>query len=66
MVALVLSIKDVLHRGLLLATGSREGTDESFCQLYGSSPLVLAAMWHELQTTGIQGAKLSASENSIR
>ena len=62
----VLSIQDVLRRGLFIATGKNHGPEKRFGKLYGSSPQVLADMWHALQTTDLEEAKLDKKENSVK
>ena len=39
---------------------------EDFKAHYGSSPLVIAAIWHDLQDTSIKEAKLEKEEKSVK
>jgi hypothetical protein len=39
---------------------------EDFKAHYGSSPLVIVAIWHDLQDTSIKEAKLEKEEKSVK
>jgi DDE superfamily endonuclease len=70
MVPPLLSPIDVLQKGLECCTGSRynkcsEATrNKQFHALYGSSPFHLASLWFDLTNTEVEGAKLTAEENT--
>jgi hypothetical protein len=65
----LLSPNDVLEKGLDLVNigmyrKSQKWQLEQFHSHYGSDDVDLASMWHDLMTTTIQDAKLTAKEKS--
>jgi predicted GIY-YIG superfamily endonuclease len=70
----ILSPLDVMTRGLGYIGISQEEQArmldhdkvEDFKAHNGSSPLVIAAIWHDLQDTSIKEAKLEKEEKSVK